>query len=72
MNINDKLLVAFGTIGIFCSILAIGPLIVVAAIAYGFSGQIGSELTMLFIAIVGANLLFAAAIMFGSRNSGRG
>jgi hypothetical protein len=72
MNLNDKLLVAFGTIGIFCSALLIGPLLVVLAISYGFSGKVSPEFTTLFIAIVGANLLFAAAIMFGARNSGRG
>jgi hypothetical protein len=72
MNIYDKLLVAFGTIGIFCSVLLIGILAVVAVIAHSFGGKISADLTTMFIGIVGANLLFAAAIMFGARNSGRG
>jgi flagellar motor component MotA len=71
MNIYDKLLVAFGTIGIFCSILLIGALAIIEVIARSLGGKISADLTTLFIGIVGANL-FAAAIMFGARNSGRG
>lgn len=72
MNLNDKLLVAFGTIGIFCSVFFITILIVAVVISYGFTGKISDQVITVAIATVGANLLFAAAIMFGARNSGRG
>jgi hypothetical protein len=71
MNLNDKLLVAFGTIGIFCSAIVIGVFIVALVISYAFTGKVSDDLITGAIAIVGANLLFAAAIMFGARNSGR-
>ncbi len=71
MNLTDKLLVAFGTIGIFLSVIFITGLITALIISYSFTGKISDGLITAAIGIVGADLLFAAAIMFGARNSGR-